>query len=517
MFAEAVNQHRAGHNAEADALYRAVVAVQPIHSEAHYNLGLLMQTQNRLADAMTAYRNAIMIRPDYPDAHCNLGTVLQELRKFDEAVVAYQRAIAINANFAMAHCNLGVALKEQGSLDAAVTSFLTAIAIKKDYDWAYANLGAALMEQGKVHEAIAACRRAIAINADMVVAHFNLATAFKSLSLLDEAAAAFRQAITLRPDFAEGHFSLAQVLLLQGDLDAGWHEYEWRWKLKDYAWLRQIHGEFAQPAWAGEDLAGKTILIYCEQGMGDAIQFARYLPMVQRRGGKVIFAVHGPLMRLFEEVEALTVVPLDRPFPHFDVYYPLLSLPRIFGTRLDSIPTGLAYIHAVPAEVAVWRDRIVTDKLRVGVVWAGNPTQTGDHLRSPRLAAMAPIFEVAGVQFVSLQVGPGRDDLALLSLPEDVIDLGSAIKDFADTAAIVAGLDLLITSCTAPLHLAGALNIPTWALIPFAPHFAWLTGRADSPWYPSLRLYRQDAPGSDWSGPVGRIIADLEGITLSTG
>jgi hypothetical protein len=342
------------------------------------------------------------------------------------------------------------------------------------------------------------------------MAHFNLATALKCLCRLDEAAAAFRQAIALDPSLVEAHFSLSQTLLLQGDLPAGYAEYEWRWQLKEYGWLKNIHGPFAQPRWNGEPLDGRTILVYAEQGLGDAIQYVRYLPRVAAAGGRVILAVHPPLRRLFAEMADVTLVSLDTlPLPPFDVHCPLLSLPKVFGTTLQSIESGVPYLLADPDAIARWRARIGGDRPRVGVVWAGNPTQTGDRFRSPRLASVLPLFGVQAITFVALQVGPGRQDLASHALPANVLDLGPEISDLADTAAIMAGLDLVITSCTAPLHLAGALGVPTWAMIPASPHFAWLLGRSDSAWYPTLRLYRQEKFGTDWSGVVARIAHDL--------
>jgi tetratricopeptide (TPR) repeat protein len=510
MFDEAARRHRGGDAAPAEALYRAVLALQPGHAEAAYNLGLLLHMQRRLAESVGAYRQAIAARPDYAEAHCNLGVALQDERKLDEALESYHRAIGLRENFAMAHCNLGVALKEVGRLEEAVASYHRAIALQPDYDFAFANLAAALLDQGKAEEATIACRRALASKPDMAMAHFNLGTALKHLCRLDDAAAAFRQAIALNPGFVEAHFSLAQTLLLHGDFSAGWPEYEWRWRLKEYAWLSNIHGKFGRPRWTGERLEGRTILIYAEQGLGDAIQYVRYLPRVVAAGGKVVLAVHSPLRRLFSNVPDVTLVSLDTaPLPAFDVHCPLLSLPLIFGTTLQNIPAPVSYLRADRDAVARWRERIGGAGLRVGVVWAGNPTQGGDRFRSPRLGPVLKLFEVPGVRFVALQVGPGRQDFAAHPLPTNVLDLGAEITDLSDTAAIMSGLDLVITSCTAPLHLAGALGVPTWAMIPASPHFVWLLERTESVWYPSLRLYRQETFGTDWSGVVARIADDL--------
>ena len=510
MFAEAVARHQSGEAAPAEALYRAVLALEPGQARAAYNLGILLHAQHRVAEAIAAYRHATAVAPTYAEAYCNLGVVLQDHGQSGDAIAAYEQAIALRPDFAMAHCNLGVALKDARRFDESVSAYHRAIALQPDYDFAFANLAAVLLDLGRVEEAVIACRRAVAINPAMPMALFNLATALKHLCRLDEAAEMFRRAIALNPAFAEAHFSLAQTLLLAGDLAAGWPEYEWRWRLKDYAWLANIHGQFSQPRWDGAPLHGRTVLIYAEQGLGDAIQYVRYLPRVVAAGGRVILAVHPPLRRLLADLPGVMLVNLDTtPLPPFDVHCPLLSLPLIFGTTLPTIPADIPYLRADPEQIARWRGRIGGSGPRVGVIWAGNPTQTGDRFRSPRLGAVRPLFDVPGIDFIALQVGGGREDLRAGALPPNVLDVGAEIADLADTAAIMAGLDLVVTSCTAPLHLAASLGVPTWGMIPASPHFAWLLERMDSPWYPTLRLYRQEAYGTDWSGVIRRIVDDI--------
>jgi tetratricopeptide (TPR) repeat protein len=513
MFVEAVSRHQRGQFAVAEALYRAILAIHPGHAESAYNLGVILQTHGRIQDAAAAYRHALAVRADYVDALSNLGTALQDLGKADEAIDCYRRAIAIRPDFPMVYCNLGVALKGQGKLAEAVAAYRQAIVLQPIYDTAYANLGASLLEMGDLEAALQACQTAVAQNPALVIAQCNLGACYKALNRLIEAESAYRKALVLRPDFPEGHFSLAQILFLKGDLKAAWPEYEWRWKLPEYGWLQAIHGPFAQPRWQGEALEGKTILVHSEQGMGDTIQFARFLPEVQAREGRIVLAVHPPLVDLLATMPGVTVVPLDRaPFPAFDTHIPLLSLPLLFGTTIGTIPRATPYLVADPARKARWAERIGAGGFKVGIVWAGNPSQRGDRFRSPRLPAMAPLFDVPGVDFVALQVGPGRADIEANPLPPQVLDLGTEISDFADTAAIMANLDLVISSCTAPLHLAGALGVPVWGVVPFAPHFFWLLERTDSPWYPTLRLQRQEAPGDDWSGIVGRIARNLAAL-----
>jgi tetratricopeptide (TPR) repeat protein len=516
IFAEAVKFHHANLTDKAETMYRAVLALNPKHSEACYNMGLLFHLQGRLDDAVVAYRDAIFARSDHVDAYANLGTVMKDQGKRKEAVIFYRQALAFRPTHSMTHSNLGVALNDLGLAADALTSFRRAIALSPDYEWAYVNMAPPLLESGHAPESATACRRALRLNPDLPIARYNLGASLKATNQIAEAVECFRECVRLKPDFGEAHFGLGQMLLMQGDYAAGWPEYEWRWTLAEYAWLRNIHGEFKQPRWRGENVHGKTVLVYAEQGLGDAIQYARYIPFIRERGANVILAVHPPLKPLFACLEGVRIVGLDDvPLPPFDMHCPLLGLPEIFNTRIDTVPAKIPYLSFDPERAEKWRDRIGGDGFKVGVVWAGNPTQKGDRWRSPRLAAVSPIFSLPGIDFVALQKGPGRDDLTRHPLPANVLDLGNEIADFADTAAIMASLDLVITSCTAPLHLAGALGVKTWALIPYAPHFLWKLGRDDSPWYPSLKLYRQDRPGDDWSLPVRNMMADLEALTAA--
>ncbi len=509
LFIEAVTRHQQGQLPQAEALYRAIIAIHPAPADASYNLGLLLQHQGRHGDAITAYRHAITVRPGYIEAYSNLGTVLQEMGRLDDAVAIYREGIGHRPDYAMTYANLGTALKEQGHLEDAVAVYRQALVLNPHSDAAYANLAAALVELQRYDEGIEACNQAIAINPASTMAHCNLAAAYKAQNQLEAAGAAYRDAIAASPQFPEAHFGLAQILLLQGDLVAGWEEYEWRWKLREYGWLQNMHGVFAQPRWNGEKLDGRRILIYAEQGLGDAIQFVRFIPEVKKAGGHVILAVHPPLVKLFTGLPDVEVVPLDAKLPPFDVHCPLLTLPRIFATSIDTIPQTIPYLHADPALIGRFKQRIVSEKLKVGVVWAGNPGQRGDKLRSPHLNAIRSLFATPGVDFFSLQLGEGRREIEASPLPPNVQDLGGDISDFADTAAIMSGLDLVITSCTAPLHMAGALGIPTWAVLPFAPHFFWLLDRPDSAWYPTLRLYRQHTPTEGWAPVIEQVATDL--------
>jgi len=505
-----------GQHEEAVALYRLAIAISPENAMAHGNLGKALQDLGRIEEAVAAYRVAITLQPDDAIVHANLGAALLERQAWDDSVTVTRRAIALQPNNAMAHANLGTALLNLGRYEEALAACQQAIALEPKGAAILASLGGAMLELGALRDAIALCRNAIALDPALANAHFNLSHALKAMNHLEEGAFAARRAIALRPGWAEYHFHLAHILLLQGDLEDGWSEYDWRWKLPDFSWIGSVHGAFSQPRWTGEEIRDKTILIYTEQGLGDIILFARYLPMVTRRARRVIVAVNPSMCRLLKTIEGITIVSIqDVPLPDFDVHCPLLSLPRAFATRLDSVPATVPYLGVDPAEQARWNERIDGNALRVGIVWAGNPATKRDHFRSPGLTSVAPLFLVPGIDFIILQVGAGREDLDASPPPPHVLDLGGEVADLADTAAIMSGLDLMISSCTAPLHLAGALGVRTWAMIPFAPYFPWLLERGDTAWYPSVRLYRQEQPGQDWSGVVRRIAVDLAALVRS--
>jgi predicted O-linked N-acetylglucosamine transferase (SPINDLY family) len=505
-----------GQHEEAMALYRQAIAIRPENAMAHGNLGKALQDNGQLDEAIDMYRAAIALQPDNANVFMNYGAALLERQAWDDSVTVTRHAIELQPDSAMTHANLGTALLRLGRYEEALAACRQAMALQPRGAVIQASLGGAMLELGEPREAIALCRDAAVLDPTLPAAHFNLSHALKAMNQLEEAELAARRTIALRPEDAEYHFHLAHILLLRGDLEAGWEEYEWRWKLPDFAWISDIRGVFSQPRWTGEDIGGKAILIYTEQGLGDIIQFARYLPLVVSKAGRVIVAAHPPMHRLLETIEGITVVSMrEDSLPNFDVYCPLMSLPWAFATRLDSIPASVPYLFADPGEQARWDRRIGGDRLRVGIVWAGNPAVKRDRFRSPGLASVAPLFSVPGIDFVVLQVGPGREDCDASPLPAHVLDLGREIGDLADTAAIMSGLDLMISSCTGPLHLAGALDVPSWAMIPFAPHFPWLLERTDTLWYPRMRLYRQEQPGRDWSGVVDRIAVDLAALAHS--
>jgi len=495
---------------EAVQLYRQAIAINPGNAMAHGNLGKALQDLGCIGQALDAYRAAINLQPDNAIVHINFGAALLQSRAWADAETVTRRAIVLQPDSAMAYANLGTALLRLGRRDEAHAACRQAISLQPEGVAIHASLGGAMLELGALPDAVALCRHAVILDSTLPDAQFNLSQALMAMNQLDEATLAAREAIALRPDAAEYHFHLAHILLLRGDLAAGWAEYDWRWKLPDFAWIGDLHGALPQPVWTGENIADKTILIYTEQGLGDVILFARYLPLVVGKARRVIVATNPRMRRLLATIVGITLVSIqDVALADFDVHCPLLSLPRAFGTTLDSVPSAVPYLHSDPAEQARWNRRKGNNRLRVGLVWAGNPATRRDRFRSPGQRSVMPLFSIPGIDFVILQVG---EDRAASPLPPHVLDLGGEIEDLAHTAAIMSGLDLMISSCTAPLHLAGALNVPTWAMIPFAPYFPWLLERTDTLWYPSVRLYRQEGPGQDWSGVVNRIADDLTAL-----
>ncbi len=506
-----------GQRQEAIALFRRAIELNPHHALAHGNLGKALHDDGQLDAAVEAYRAALALHPGSTETLMNFGAALLDRQDWSGAETLTRQALALRPDSVLALANLGTALLRQGLHDDALGACLQAVALRPQGAEVQASLGGALLELGGWQLAAELCSAAIALNPFLPSAHFNLSHALKTLNRPEEAAQAARAAIALCPENAEYHFHLAHILLLQGDLPAGWAAYEWRWKLPEFAWARSL--KLASRQWAGEDLSGKTILIYTEQGLGDIIQFARYLPLLNSarlaaRAVQVVVAAHPPVRRLLESIKGISVVSLHDPLPPHDVHCPLLSLPGLFGTTLATIPAAVPYLHPDAKARARWARRLSGARLggarlRVGIVWAGNPAVQRDRFRSPGLASVLPLFNVPGVDFYILQMGPGRAALAEQTLPPNVVDLGDEISNLTDTAAIMPALDLVISSCTSPLHLAGALGVQAWAMLPFAPHFPWLLGCQDSLWYPSLRLYRQDAPGRDWAGLVTRMAADL--------
>jgi tetratricopeptide (TPR) repeat protein len=498
---------------EAVASFRRALAIQPDSAELHGNLGNVLKDElGRPAEALESYRRALEIKPDYIEAHYNLGSALSDLGQLDKAVASYRRALEIKPDYVEAYLNLGTVLKDLGQLDEAVTSYRRALAIKPDYAEAYYNLGIALKDLGQIDDAVASFRRALKINPDYVEAHSNLGGALKYLGQLDEGVASCRRALEIQPDNAGARWNMSLLLLALGRYTEAWPYHESRHDANKGG-LGGVVPSLPYPHWQGESLEGKSLLLVPEQGFGDLIQFARYAPLLKARGlSRLTLVCAPPLKALLETAQGVDTVITDlASAPDHDYWAFPLSLPLHFGTTVDSIPAAIPYLHALPARLERWRDRLPTQGFKVGLVWKGSPVHKNDARRSlPGLSSLSPLWSVPGVTFVSLQKGQGEDEVQASPTDQRIIALGPEIEDFADTAAIVAQMDLVICVDTAIAHLAGALGKPCWVLLPaIGTDWRWLLDRTDSPWYPGvLRLFRQTL-NEDWDSVVARLTVAL--------
>jgi tetratricopeptide (TPR) repeat protein len=440
------------------------------------------------------------------------GHALEAAGQLDEAMQCYLDAIRLAPNPARAHLNLGNVLLAKGDLQGALNAFATAIKHKPNYAGAYYNMGNALLGNGQYDEAAASYRQALEIQPDYAEVYCVLGIALKELGQFDGAIASFKRAIEINPDLVEAHLNLGSLLLSQGRYLEAWPEYEARYD-PNYSGRQSIPPNLPFPHWQGEPLDGKSIVIWPEQGFGDEIQFARYFPMLKASNvSRLTLVCKPPLKTLLENVDGVdAVVPFSEAasLPYHDYWAFPMSLPQHFSTTVETIPAKLPYLTAPPERLNQWRKRLHMAGLKVGLVWKGN-TAPNPHRSLPGLSTLAPLWSVPGVTFVSLQKGPGEDEAATPPAGQPILQLGSDILDFADTAAIVAQLDMVICIDTAIAHLAGALNKPCWVLLPaIGIDWRWLHNRTDSPWYPrTMRLFRQMKP-TDWSTTIGEVTQAL--------
>jgi tetratricopeptide (TPR) repeat protein len=483
------------------AAFRRAVEIEPAHAAAHNNLGNALKVQGQLEAAAASYGDAIRAKPDFAEAQNNLGTALLDLGRPEEAGAALRRALALMPGVAETHVNLGNALADLGRADEALESYGEALRLQPEYAEAHFNMGNALRDFGRAGDALAAFDKAVALRPDYVDAHVNRGNVLQDLRRLDDAEASYRHALEIDPAAAEAATNLGLLQLLRGNFADGWRNYAWRFRRRDVALKPR---EYDRPKWTGDSLAGRGIFVYPEQGYGDTIQFARYLPMLQAMGADVTFEVPAPLGRLFEAgaFSGKLVAEGETPAP-FDCHASLLELPRLLGTTAETIPPP-GDMPAVPEDLAsAWVARLGgTGGLKVGIVWGGRPTHANDANRSLPPEALKPLADVPGVRLHSLQVG--RDGEAGQVFGAAMHDLAPDLGDFADTAAAMLLLDLMISVDTSVAHLAGTLGRPVWTLLPFTPDWRWQLDRDDSPWYPSMRLFRQES-GGDWPGVVGRV------------
>jgi tetratricopeptide (TPR) repeat protein len=493
--------------AEAIAAYRESIRLNPNFVEAYNNLGNVLLADGRLTEAIAALQQAAALRPDSREAHYNLAVALQESGPLDEALASCHRALQIDPALPDAHNLLGSIFSAKRSLEPAIGEFQQAIQLRPTFAEAHTNLAVALLDCGRFDESLIAGQRAVELNPNSPINQNNLGMILKESGQIQPAIDAFSQAISLAPSFAEPHYNLSMLLLLKGDFQRGWQEYEWRWKCRE---LLREPLNFSKPHWNGEPLQNRTLLLYAEQGLGDSIQFARYLPILAGRARKIVLVCQQQLARLLQSADPRCQIVLrDQPLPDFDFHCPLLGLPRVLGTAVETIPANVPYLSADAALVEAWRRKLALPVgLKVGLTWAGNPDFRWDQMRSLNLAQLAPLSAIQRVSFYSLQKGRPAEQMRDAAPGINLINLGPELADLAETAGVMSLMDLIITTDTSTAHLAGALGRPVWVMLQSLPDWRWMLEREDSPWYPTMRLFRQTSP-RDWDGVIARVAAEL--------
>jgi tetratricopeptide (TPR) repeat protein len=451
-----------GRPKEAEEYLREALKLAPDSPEVNDNLGKALWAQGHQAEAETCLRKALAINPDHLGALNDLGIVLSDQFRYDESMACFLRALELDPNHAMTHCNLGHAFLLQHRYQEATAYLRRALELEPGLAEAWNNLGGSLYGKARLE---------------------------RQRSDLDEAETCYRQALDIKPQQADFHVNLGLVRMVRGDFEEGFKEYEWRWQTKEF-----MHHRYERPRWNGEPLEGRTILLHPEGGLGDTIQFVRYAPLVRRRGGRVILRCQPRVRPLLAGCPGVDLLRDDtQDIPWFDVHAPLLSLPGILGSKLETIPAEIPYILPDPDLVARWRARLVNHPgFKVGISWQGNPDFKGDRWRSIPLTAFEPLSKIAGIRLFSLQMGAGREQLSDIADKWRITDL---CLPLVEEAAAMMSLDLIVVCDTALAHLAGALGRPVWTAIGYSADWRWFTDRQDTPWYPTMKLFRQPGPG----------------------
>ena len=503
---------------EALASHDRAIALKPDYAQAYSNRGLVLQELRRLDEALASYDKAIALKPDYPEAYSNRGNVLQELRRLDEALASHDRAIALKPDYAQAYSNRGNVLQDLRRLDEALASHDKAIALKPDYAQAYSNRGNVLQELRRLGEALASHDRAIALKPDYAQAYSNRGLVLQELRRLDAALASYDKAIALKPDYAEAYKNKSVCLLLGGRFEQGWSLYEWRKKNPEYVKLFAAHS-YSQPLWFGEErIAENTLFVYWEQGLGDTIQFCRFAKLAEHLGANIVISAQNCLHGLLKTLSpSIKLIKENEVALNFDYHCPLMSLSLAFNTTLENIPADIPYLCAEPERTENWKQKLGNDGFKIGIAWQGSKGRI-DTGRSFALTEFYGISQVPNVRLISLQKHEGVEQLSKLPEGMKIESLGedydAGADAFLDAAAVMENLDLIISSDTAIAHLAGALGRPVWVALKHVPDWRWMLDRSDSPWYPTMRLFRQRTRG-DWEGVFSDIANELVALICS--
>jgi len=496
-----------GRFVEAVASFDRALAAKPDFPEAHYNRGAALQRLGRHDEAIDCYDAVLRALPGHPFALNNRGTALQALGRHEDALASYETALAAQPDYADALNNRANALLRLERFAEALASYERASALGIETAETLANRGNALHELGRHAEALALYDKSLAMRPDNAVTCNNRGAALQSLERHDEALASYARALALAPGYAEAHYNDALCRILVGDYDRGWAELEWRWQTPA---LAPYHRRFPQPQWLGDEaLAGMTVLLHAEFGFGDTLQFCRYAEALAGRGARVVIEAPAPLAALLTSLPGVAaVVVAGEPLPRFDLHCPVMSLPHAFRTTRATIPAAVPYLVPPPERLARWAARLgPREAPRIGIAWAGNAAQANDRNRSLRFEQVQPLL-VPGVRWVSLQKDVRARDRAALAAVPDLARFEDELADFADTAALIAQLDLVVTVDTSVAHLVGALGKPAWVMLSKPTDWHYPLAGDTSPWYPTMRLFRQPRPG-DWASVVRQVAEEL--------
>lgn len=503
---------RAGRPHDALASARRAIELAPGFNDAQQNLVNILEDMNRYSEAAEMIENFIAAYGENAELYLRLANFYIKSNQPIKAVDVLYDMLGMDPLSTAAYTNLGVAFRRLDRLDDAMVAYRTGLALAPHDNGLLNNYGIILKDSDQTEEAVDCFRRALETQPNAGNTWLNLSLAQNELMNTDEAIRAARRAVATEPDLPPAHTALSMSLLMRGEFTEGFAEYEWRSRMADFPSPKR---RFPTPAWRGEDPRGRTFIVHDEQGLGDSIQFVRYAQVLTAMGARVFLECNSQLVRLLGRMTGIEgVIKRFGTLPPHDYHASLLSLPHCLGTTLETIPTVTQYLTAEPDLTAIWRKQLSGyTGLKVGLIWAGNPEFKADRLRSPGLKAFRSLCDLPGITLFALQKGAGRDDLKDADwLPPHFVDLNEQIEDFADTAAIMMNLDLIITSCTGPAHLAGALGRQTWTVIPFSPDWRWMEKRLDTPWYPTMRLFRQDRRG-DWTAVMEHLTAALSQLS----
>ena len=491
---------------EALSSYDKALAIETTMPEAHLNRGITLKELHRLSESLASFEQALRFKPDYPEAHNNRGLTYQELKQFDAALASYDQALAIDPDNAAAYFNHGNTLQEMKRFDMALASYENALAIESNLATAHNNRGVALRKLNRLDESLESFEQALTLKPDYADAYNNRGLTFQELMRFDAALASYEQALAIDAKLPEAHMNQSICYLLMGNFGKGWAQYEWRWQCTDRGGNFR---NYPQPLWLGDtDIAGKTILLWAEQGFGDAVQFCRYVQQVTALGATVVLEVSATLTDCLSALAgAPKLIAKGSTPPRFDVHCPLVSLPLAFKTTLADV-RGAPYLHASVDKLTVWESRIARNsKPRVGVVWRGNPEHKNDANRSIAFSNFQQLI-LEKIDYYCLQQTVSSSDKSTLTQLPAVKTFESELIDFSDTAALVSLMDVVITIDSSVAHLAGALGKEVWILLPHAPDWRWLLERSDSPWYDTAILFRQPKAG-DWDSVLKAVTQQL--------